>query len=58
MLAVTFPEEEDSEDFLVSMNGELIILTSSSIEQESDEYGTNSDYEHSIAIGVRLPVVE
>ncbi|ERP90119.1 hypothetical protein Q670_14570 [Alcanivorax sp. P2S70] len=58
VLAVTFPEEEDSEDFLVSMNGELIILTSSSIEQESDEYGTNSDYEHSIAIGVRLPVVE
>ena len=52
-LAVTFPEEDDAEEFIVALDGEILVLSSAGFETESDEFGTNDDYDHSLAIGVR-----
>lgn len=52
-LSVTFPEEDGAEEFIVALDGEILVLSSAGFETESDEFGTNDDYVHSLAIGVR-----
>ncbi|WP_062810960.1 hypothetical protein [Alcanivorax sp. NBRC 102028] len=53
ILSVTFPEEDGVEEFIVALDGEILVLSSASFEIESDQFGTNDDYDHSLAIGVR-----
>ena len=52
-LSVTFPEEDGAEEFIVALDGEILVLSSAGFETESDEFGTNDDYVHSLAVGVR-----
>jgi hypothetical protein len=51
VLSVTFPGEDSSEDFMVTMSGEVLVLGSGGHEVD----GNNDDYENSMAIGVRTP---
>ena len=54
-LYVTFAGETDPEEFMLTADGTMFVLMNSDFFQESDEFGSNDDYEHSIAIGIKNP---
>jgi hypothetical protein len=53
VLSITFEQDDPADDFIVALDGEVLVGSFTEFEIDSDEFGTSDDFDSAIAVGIR-----